>query len=62
MNSPFRPTAPDTTNPGGDGIEVGSEEARGGSMPHMTRYILGWGLLLVVVALVVILGIAGFNG
>ncbi len=62
MNSPFRPIAPDTTNPGGDGIEISSEDARGGSTSRMTRTMLGWGLLLVVVALVVILGIGGFNG
>ncbi len=62
MNSQIRPTAPDTTNPGGDGVEVSTEEARGGSTPHMTRYILGWGLFLVVVAFLVILGVGGFNG
>jgi hypothetical protein len=43
MNDQVRPIAPDTTNPGGDGIEVGSEEARGGSTSRVTRTMLGWG-------------------
>ena len=30
-------------------------EARGGSTPHMTRYVLGFGLLLVIVAFALIL-------
>ncbi len=60
MNSSFRLTEPDTISPGGDGIEVGSEEARGSSMPHMTRYIPGWGLFFVIVAFLVILGVSGF--
>ena len=34
-------------------------EARAGSTPHMTRYVLGVGLLLVVVIFAVILFIAG---
>ena len=62
MNSQIRPTAPDTTNPGGDGIEVTTEDARSGSTPHMTRYILGWGLLLVIVAFLLVLAFGGFNG
>jgi hypothetical protein len=57
MNSPFRPIAPDTTNPGGDGIEVGSEEARGGSTSRVTRTMLGWGLLLVIIAFALLFGI-----
>ena len=32
-----------------------TNEARAGSTPHMTRYILGWGLALVVIAFVVVL-------
>ena len=33
-------------------------EARGGSTPHMTRYVLGWGLGLVVVIFAIILLVA----
>ena len=61
MNDQARPIAPDTTNPGGDGIEVGSEEARGGSTPHMTRYILGGSLILVIIAFLIVLGVGGFT-
>jgi hypothetical protein len=32
-----------------------TNEARGGSTPHMTRYILGWGLFLVILAFVILL-------
>ena len=34
---------------------ISTTEARAGSTPHMTRYILSWGLGLVVVAFVVVL-------
>jgi hypothetical protein len=34
---------------------ISKTEARAGSTPHMTRYILGWGLGLVVVAFAVLL-------
>ncbi len=34
-------------------------EARGGSTPHMTRYVLGIGLLLVIVLFAVILFVGG---
>jgi hypothetical protein len=34
---------------------IGTTDARAGSTPHMTRYVLAWGLGLVVVAFVVIL-------
>ena len=30
-------------------------DARAGSTPHMTRYILVWGLLLVIVAFAILL-------
>lgn len=33
-------------------------EARAGSTPHMARYALGWGLLLVIVAFVIVLFVA----
>jgi hypothetical protein len=34
---------------------ISSTRARGGTTPHMTRYILGWGLGLVVVAFLILL-------
>ena len=34
---------------------IGTTDARAGSTPHMTRYILGWGLALVVLAFVILL-------
>ncbi|HST37766.1 MAG TPA: hypothetical protein VLK25_14205 [Allosphingosinicella sp.] len=34
---------------------ISTTEARAGSTPHMTRYILVWGLALVVIAFVVVL-------
>ncbi len=34
-------------------------EARGGATPHMTRYVLGIGLLLVIVLFAVILFVGG---
>jgi hypothetical protein len=37
------------------GEHISTTEARAGTTPHMTRYILGWGLGLVIVAFVVIL-------
>jgi hypothetical protein len=38
-----------------EGEHIGTTEARAGSTPHMTRYILGWGLALVVVAFLILL-------
>ena len=39
-----------------DGREhISKTEARQGTTPHMTRYILGWGLALVVIAFVILL-------
>ena len=38
---------------------VTTTEARAGSTPHMTRYVLGVGLLLVIVIFAIILFIAG---
>jgi hypothetical protein len=34
---------------------IGTTDARAGSTPHMTRYILTWGLALVIVAFIVVL-------
>ena len=34
---------------------IGTNDARGGSTPHMTRYILAWGLALVILAFIVLL-------
>jgi hypothetical protein len=38
---------------------VTTTEARAGSTPHMTRYVLGIGLVLVVVIFAVLLLVAG---
>ncbi len=39
-----------------DGPEhVTKTEARAGTTPHMTRYVLVWGLLLVIVAFALLL-------
>jgi hypothetical protein len=38
-----------------DGPEhITTTEARAGTTPRMTRYVLGWGLVLVVVAFVLV--------
>jgi hypothetical protein len=43
-----------------DGPEhVTTTEARAGTTPRMTRYVLGWGLLLVIVAFVLVYFLAG---
>ena len=34
---------------------ISTTEARAGSTPHMTRYILGWGLALVIAAFLILL-------
>jgi hypothetical protein len=34
---------------------ISTNQARAGSTPHMTRYILGWGLGLVIVAFILIM-------
>ncbi|MDV3457255.1 hypothetical protein RZN05_09695 [Sphingomonas sp. HF-S4] len=36
-------------------IHVSTERARAGATPHMTRYVLGFGLALVIIAFAVIL-------
>jgi hypothetical protein len=33
---------------------ISTTEARGGTTPHMTRYVLVWGLFLVIIAFVLI--------
>lgn len=38
---------------------VTTTEARAGSTPHMTRYVLGIGLVLVIVIFAVLLLVAG---
>ena len=38
-----------------DPDHISTTDARAGSTPHMTRYILGWGLALVVVAFVILM-------
>ena len=34
---------------------ITTEDARAGATPHMTRYVLGFGLVLVIIAFAVIL-------
>ena len=34
---------------------ISTNRARAGSTPHMTRYILAWGLVLVIVAFTAVL-------
>nr|WP_198148623.1 hypothetical protein [Sphingomonas sp. Y57] len=50
MNSQTHPTDRDK----GNGVELTTEEARAGATPHMTRYILGWGLALVIIAFLIV--------
>ena len=45
----------------GGSVELSTEEARAGATPHMTRYILGWGLFLVIVAFLIVLGVNNFG-
>ena len=51
MNSRTHPTDRDK----GNGVELTTEEARAGATQHMTRYILGWGLALVIIAFLIVL-------
>jgi hypothetical protein len=38
-----------------DGPEhINTTEARAGTTPRMTRYVLGWGLFLVIIAFVLV--------
>ncbi len=37
-----------------ESIHLDSERARAGATPHMTRYVLGIGLVLVIIAFAVI--------
>jgi len=34
---------------------ISTTDARAGSTPRMTRYVLGWGLILVIVAFAIVL-------
>jgi hypothetical protein len=36
-------------------VHLDTEDARAGATPHMTRYVLGFGLVLVIVAFAIIL-------
>ncbi|MES2497088.1 MAG: hypothetical protein V4618_13315 [Pseudomonadota bacterium] len=47
--------APPTDKDKGNGVELTTEEARGGATPRMTRYILGWSVALVVIAFIIVL-------
>lgn len=51
MDSRTHPTDRDK----GNGVELTTEEARAGATPHMTRYILGWGLALVIIVFLIVL-------
>ena len=42
-----------------EGQHITETKARAGVTPHMTRYVLGFGLLLVIVCYVIILLVAG---
>ena len=42
-----------------DRPHISETKARAGVTPHMTRYVLGFGLLLVILAYVIILLVAG---
>lgn len=39
----------------GNGVELSTQEARAGATPHVTRYVLGFGLALVVIGFLVVL-------
>ena len=51
LRNEFTPSGPAMTEP----EHISTNDARAGSTPHMTRYILGWGLALVIVAFVILL-------
>lgn len=36
-------------------VHISKTDARAGSTPHMTRYVLGWGLALVVLIFLILL-------
>ena len=36
-------------------VHLSTEDARAGATPHVTRYVLGFGLVLVIIAFAVIL-------
>jgi len=36
-------------------VHLDTEDARAGATPHVTRYVLGFGLALVIIAFIVIL-------
>ncbi|HEX7872842.1 MAG TPA: hypothetical protein VF475_08025 [Sphingobium sp.] len=40
---------------------VDTDDARSGTTPHVARYVLGWGLALVIVAFIIILAIGMFT-
>jgi hypothetical protein len=39
----------------GEEQHISTTDARAGSTPHMTRYILVWGLILVIIAFILLL-------
>ncbi len=42
-------------NPAGSDVHLSTTEARSGATPHMARYALGGGLVLVIVAFIAVL-------
>jgi len=40
----------------GNDVHLSTEEARAGATPHMTRYVLGWGLFLVILGFLIVVG------
>lgn len=40
----------------GEEIHIETDEARGGSTPHIVRYVLAISLILVIIAFAVVLG------
>jgi len=48
-------------NEEGRPVHLSADEARSGATPHMTRYILGWGLGLVIIAFIIVLAYFNFG-
>lgn len=46
----------------GDEVHIDSDEARGGSTPHIVRYVLGFSLALAVIAMSAVWLIPALSG
>lgn len=53
MTMQARPTDKDK----GNGVELTTEDARAGTTPHVTRYVLGWGITLTIIAFIIVLAV-----